>query len=139
MGVPALKIGCARLTGIVGPLDRTLAAAASGVNYITPVNNPADVKLVKQLINLVVNANYVAHSVWGSGKLATPLVEDRQWNLPLHDAIKEIERLYFHGRANPHGIDGCGGASPGPERPTCSAVRTTAALTCVTFTSRKRT
>ena len=39
-----------------------------------------------------------------AGKLGTPLVENGSWSPALHNAIKEIERLYFHGRANPHGI-----------------------------------
>lgn len=98
LGVPSLGIACARLTGVVGPL--------SGTQPGPPANNYADVLLVQQLINVVVSCGYVDNSVLGggNGKLATPLIPNGQWSTALFNAIRQVEVLYFHGRANPHGI-----------------------------------
>ena len=104
VGVPSLNIACARLAGVVGP-----------ENVATPYtkekgwkkNDYQDVLLVQKLINKVVNDGYVANSVLGggeNGKLATPLPENGLPSPALWNAIKQIELLYFHGRANPHGI-----------------------------------
>ena len=98
ISVPALKLACARLTGSVGP--------AAGTRPGPPPNNAADVLLIQRLINVVVTCRYVENSVLGggNGKLATPLTENGAWSPALYNAIKQIEMLYFHGRANPHGI-----------------------------------
>ncbi len=102
---PAVKFSCVRLTGVVGPVDAT-NAHTSGVKVPAPTNNYADVLLIQRLINAVVDAGYMDQAVLGggNGKLGTRLAENGTWSLPLQNAIKQIELLYFHGRANPHGI-----------------------------------
>lgn len=97
-GVPTLNLACAQLTGVVGPI--------AGTRPGPPQNIHNDVVLIQKLINIVVTSGYVENSVLGggNGRLATPLVENGTWTPALFNAIKQIELLYFHGRANPHGI-----------------------------------
>jgi hypothetical protein len=105
-GVPLLSLGCARLMGTVGPPSSVLPRPDSKGKPGPPANNAADVLLVQKLINLIVKAGYMESSVLTgeNGKLGTPLLENGQWSNALFQAIKQIEVLYFHGRANPHGI-----------------------------------
>ena len=105
-GIPSMQIGCARLLGTVGPPSSTIPGALPNGKAGPPQNNPADVLLVQKLINVVVNSHYVADAVLmdGKSKLVQPLNENGQWSTQLFNAIKQIEVLYFHGRANPHGI-----------------------------------
>jgi hypothetical protein len=97
-GVPLLNLSCAQLTAAVGP--------SAGTKPGPPPNKASDVLLIQKLINLVVKAGYVQNAVLGDGdsKLTQPLNENGQWSTQLFNAIKQIELLYFHGRANPHGI-----------------------------------
>jgi hypothetical protein len=92
--------------GTVGPPSSVLPRPDPKGKPGPPANNAADVLLVQKLINLIVKAGYMESSVLTgeNGKLGTPLLENGQWSNALFQAIKQIEVLYFHGRANPHGI-----------------------------------
>lgn len=105
-GVPLLSLSCARLLGSVGPPTITLPSPTASAKPGPPANNYADVLLIQRLINLVVEAGYVQNAVLGNGngQLAETLVPNGLWSIQLFNAIKQIELLYFHGRANPHGI-----------------------------------
>lgn len=101
--VPLALLSCMsvplfRLTAAVGP--------NAGTKPGQQPNRPADVRLIQQLINVVVQCGYVDNSVLGGGAkaLATPLAENGIWSPALYQAIRQIERLYFYGRANPHGV-----------------------------------
>lgn len=97
-GVPVLNMACAQLSAAVGPNPGTKPGQQPNV--------ATDVMLIQKLINVIVKSGYVENSVLGggNGKLATPLAENGSWSPALYNAIKQIELLYFHGRANPHGI-----------------------------------
>lgn len=105
-GVSILSMSCARLLGTVGPPGSTIPSSLPNGKPGPPPNNAADVLMIQKLINVVVKAGYVESAVLsgGNSKLVQPLNENGQWSTQLQNAIKQIELLYFHGRANPHGI-----------------------------------